>query len=432
MAEGFIFNQDKCVGCNACSAACILENRWPFSPRTIFTFNSNVLPSLPLINISLACNHCKKAVCLECCPSASFYKDLATGAIVIDDSKCIGCRYCQWNCPYDAPKYIRATRVIGKCNLCYPRLHDDLMPACTIACPTGALDYGKLTEKTVENIPSWFPENNLEPAVELTGNKNNLPLKIYPQLLFENEQESQPEEEPGILREWSLIAFSFLTTLSVAQIISAFVDGIYPQKFKFLSLIIIAGFLSLFHLGKKVRAWRAVINLRSSPISMEIGLFILYSLSSGSAVILHLPFLLIASSLVGLILLATIDRVYLFSDKRESVFIHSGQTFITALLIVSFLTGKILPFIFIAVVKLAESIYSLSINRNDSLKFGIGFLRSAILILTGTSMIVKISYPENGVILLFLAGEFLDRILFYINFKPMNINRLINSHLKEA
>ncbi|MBK7712078.1 MAG: 4Fe-4S binding protein [Bacteroidales bacterium] len=131
MAEGFIFNHNRCVACGACRAACILENKWPVSPRTIITYNKPGLPSLPVINLSLACNHCKTAVCMDGCPASAFTRDEATGAIVIDDSKCIGCRYCQWNCPYDAPKFHTPDRIIIKCNLCYQRLKDGLMPACT-------------------------------------------------------------------------------------------------------------------------------------------------------------------------------------------------------------------------------------------------------------------------------------------------------------
>jgi Fe-S-cluster-containing dehydrogenase component/DMSO reductase anchor subunit len=398
----------------------------------VYTFNSIALPAIPLTNISLACNHCKNAVCLEGCPSSSYYREPFTGAIVIDDSKCLGCRYCQWNCPYDAPKYIRSSGVIGKCNLCYPGLLEGLMPACSSACPTGALKYGKLGEQPVENIPEWFPEKKLEPAVNLTGNHHNTSLRIVPQHLFSTEPGKPSEMEPEISGEWSLLAFSFLTTLSVAKIVSALIDGIYPDKYMFLSLIITAGLLSLFHVGKKSRAWKAVLNLRSSPLSREIGLFILYFMSAGLSVILQLPALLLASSLIGLILLVAIDSVYIFADKRKSVYLHSGQSFITALLIVSFLTGKTLPFIFIAIVKLAASVFSLFTNRNNSLQFGIRFMRSTLLIVTGLSLISGISYPETAVIYLFLSGELLDRILFYVDFKPLNINRLMNIYLNQT
>jgi Fe-S-cluster-containing dehydrogenase component/DMSO reductase anchor subunit len=426
MAEGFIFNHNKCVGCGACSAACMLENKWSYRTRMIYTRNPIALPSLPVINLSLACNHCKKAVCMEGCPASSYYREPCTGAVVIDDTKCIGCRYCQWNCPYDAPKYPGNEKVIGKCNFCYQRLNEGLMPACSTSCPTGALKYGKLDEQTVAVIIPWFPDKSLEPAIELTGGNDPI-LRIIPQNIFDDETvQSQDKRQEGQI-EWSLIAFSFLTTLSVAHMISALIAGIYPDKIKFLSVLVMAGLLSLFHLGKKGRAWRAVLNFKHSPLSREIALFIIYSLLAGLSVLIQLPVLLILSSVAGLVVLVAIDAVYLFADKRKSVFLHSGQTFITGLLIISFLTGKILPFIFIAIVKLITSVKQIGKSRDDSIRFVVRFVRMALLIITGISLISGISYPEIAVICLFIAGELLDRILFYIDFKPLNIVSLINS-----
>lgn len=364
MGKGFIFNHNICVACGACSAACTLENRWSFRARMIYTFNSAAMPSLPVVNLSLACNHCSKAVCMEGCPSSSYHRAPDTGAIIIDDSRCIGCRYCQWNCPYDAPKYIGLRNVIGKCNLCNHRLLEGLMPACSTACPTGALKYGQMNEGSASGIITLLPGKDLEPAVEMTG-KDNPPLNAYPQNLFDAEPENAPERIPALTGEWSLIAFSFLTTFSVAKMLSALIEGIFPGRLQFLSVIAVACFLSFFHLGKKGRAWKAIINLRHSPLSREIALFILYLLISTVTVFLQMPFLLIISSITGLMLLIAIDAVYIFADKRRSVFLHSGQAFITVLLIAAFLTGNILPFIFIALVKLASSFFTLKVNEEN-------------------------------------------------------------------
>jgi Fe-S-cluster-containing dehydrogenase component/DMSO reductase anchor subunit len=431
MTEGFIFDHNKCVACGACSASCMLENQWSFSPRVIFAFNSIALPSLPIINLSLACNHCQNAVCMDGCPSSAYYKEPATGAIIVDDSKCIGCRYCQWNCPYDAPKYLISQKVIGKCNLCSQRLIEGLLPACSTSCPTGALEYGQLNDQSADKMIPWVPEKTLRPSVELTG-RINQPPDLIPQKIFDIEKKANRQQDPAIQLEWSLIAFSFLTTLSVAKVISGLIDGIFPQKLFFILIIGVAALLSVFHLGKKRRAWRAILNLRHSPLSREIGLFLLYFLFAALTVIIHLPFLLIISAITGLMLLVTIDMVYIYADNRKTVFLHSGQTFFTVLLLIAFLTGKILPFIFIAVLKLTIAVYYLRTKRDVSIIFVLRFVRTALLIITGISMISAISYPGTAIITLFLAGELLDRILFYIDFKPLNINRLMNYHLNEA
>jgi Fe-S-cluster-containing dehydrogenase component/DMSO reductase anchor subunit len=430
MNDGFIFNHNRCVACGACSAACMLENKWSFKPRIIYTSDSSAVPSLPLINLSLACNHCKKAICMEGCPAAAYYREPATGAVVIDDSKCIGCRYCQWNCPYDAPKYIHSSKVIGKCHLCHHRLTEGLIPACASGCPTGALQYGKLNEQNVDEIIPWFPEKNLEPAVRLSGINFSSTI-IVPESAFDGGQERSSEIELISAPEWSLVGFSFLTILSVAQILTALIGGHFPEKLLSFLVIVLAGIISLYHLGKKKRAWRAVINLRSSPLSREIALFIIYFLLATSAIVLQLPVLLILSSLAGLMLLLAIDAVYIFSDKRKAVYLHSGQAFITVLLMVSFLSGKILPFVFIAVIKLTISVWQSRSRDDGSIKLVMSFMRIALLIVTGTSLITGISYQETAVICLFLVGEFFDRILFYIDFKPLNINRLKNSLINQ-
>jgi len=431
MAEGFIFNHNNCVACGACSAACVLENKWTISPRTVYTYNSPVLPAFPVLNLSLACSHCKTALCLEGCPSSAYYRETVTGAVVIDDTKCIGCRYCQWNCPYDAPKYSPEDRVIGKCNLCYLRVKDGWMPACSTACPTGALAYGSLIRQEASERVAWFPDKGLEPFVELKGSSRS-PLRIIPESRFDPEPDLILKKAALIDKEWSLIAFSFLTALSVARLISSLVEGNFPDPLQFLLLIVFAALFSLLHLGKKNRAWRAALNLRSSPLSREIGLFILYSVSAVSILLYQLPVLLIVTSVTGLFLLIAVDAVYIFADNRKAVFLHSGQTFLSALLMVSFFTGIILPFIFIATIRLTASVWRLKSDRTEHLKFVMRFFRCALLIISGISMITKISYPETGVIILFLSGELLDRMLFYIDFKPLNINRLINNQIIEA
>jgi Fe-S-cluster-containing dehydrogenase component len=429
MTQGFIFNTDKCVGCSACTAACVLENKWDFKPRLIYSFNSEAITPLTPVNISLACNHCKEAVCMKGCPTASYFREPLTGAIVIDDSKCIGCRYCQWNCPYDAPKFNREKRIIGKCNLCYQALYEDRLPACAVACPTGALKFGKLSETTLGDSPGWFPDKNLAPALEFSGKQNINPLRIIPEKIFAPESDLPDNNVRPLTEDWSLIGFSFLVTLSVSTLISSFIKGVFPDLVIFIVLTFMAGFISLFHTGKMMRSWRSLGNLKTSPLSREIAGFVLYCSVSLVAVSLELPSLLIVSSAIGLFLLIMIDGVYIFADRRKSVLIHSGQTFLSSLLIISFLTQSVIPFTFIAVIKIVTSVYKLHVNRITGTGFGIRFLRIAVLLLTGISLITGFSFPDPVIVSLFLSGELLDRILFYIDFKPLNIKTLLLNNL---
>jgi Fe-S-cluster-containing dehydrogenase component/DMSO reductase anchor subunit len=431
MRKGFIFDHNKCVNCNACRATCILENGWKVHPRNVYTFNSEAEYLLPVINLSLACNHCEKALCMSGCPASAISRDMATNAIIVDETKCIGCKYCQWNCPYDAPKYDLEKRTIAKCNLCYTGLANGLQPACSSACPTGALRFDKLSEKEYGISYSWFPDKKLKPAIEFTASIKNTPARIIPEKRF---KETVPIPEKALKKineELSLIIFSFLAAISVSILIFSFVKGIYPAHNIFIPVLLLTGFISMFHLGKKLRSWRSIVNFRNSPLSREITALILYSVIALTMSIVHIPGLLIASTISGLILLFLIDNVYYYADKRESVVLHSGQTFITALLIGSFLSGMVLPFVFIALIKLIAAVYNLLKNRNKQTLFELRFIRIAFLIVPGISLISHISYPELPVILMFLTGEFLDRILFYIDFNPMNINQIIEEQLNK-
>lgn len=430
MRKGFIFNQNKCVACKACSAACILENGWKVQPRSIFTYNEEAYPTLPVTHLSMACNHCEKPVCLEGCPSAAYTRDFETEAVIIDETKCIGCHYCLWNCPYDAPKSDFVNGIVSKCNLCYTGLKEGREPACTTACPTGALRYGYLHDETEAYSLPWFPEKNLNPAMEIRGFKKKIPLTIIPERVQKSENKIIPEKEKNIKDEWSLVAFTFLASIAVAMVSSSFLNGLFPDAILFILIILLTGIISFFHLGKPLKAWRVLTNIISSPLSREIILYLIFSLISILSVILKSSVLLIVSSLSGLILLVAIDAVYTFSDNRKSIIFHSGQTFLTGLLIISFFSDMGLPFLFIAFIKFVSSVFHMLNDKNKGFIFNLRFFRIAVLIITTVSLLKGISYPGTVLSILFLAGEFSDRMIFYVDFNPLNINVLIKNNIK--
>jgi len=431
MRKGFIFDSNRCVGCRACSAACILENSWEIQPRNVYCYNSDVISTLPLINLSLACNHCEKPVCLEGCPSGSYFIDPLTQAVIIDDKKCIGCRYCQWNCPYDAPKFNNEIKVIGKCNLCYTGLEEGRLPACANGCPTGALSFGDLNHNSPTELYPWFPEKQLNPGIEFSEKKSFTLLKVIPEHYSESTEHALIEgnNKKTTAYHWSLVAFSFLTTLSVSGFVSSFINGDFTSQILSVIVLPFAAMFSIFHLGRKLRAWRAVLNLRSSPLSREIAMFIMFSFASAVSVFIKLPGLVIAASILGMLLLIAIDSVYIYADSRMKMVLHGGQAFLSSLLIIAFLTGNTVPFLFIALIKLASAFYGISVNTRTGLIFVMRFFRIFLLIIASIYIISGQTFPDTEIVFLFLTGELIDRILFYIDFEPMNINNLIYNHL---
>jgi len=436
MENGFIFNDFLCVDCKACSAACILENGWTTSPREIFTFNSGILPCLQVINLSLACNHCEKPVCLEGCPAAAYSREPGSGAVVVDEDRCLGCSYCIWNCPYDAPK-ITAKGTIEKCNLCYPRISEGLEPACTSACPTGALSFGTISPVSIQvnnpgAAPEWFPDKKLNPGISFSGSAKRYNLKIVPGDLFSNEMTEEVNKANPIFSSWSLIAFTFLTTAAVSIVCASLIGSTVSNLRMIIALLAISAVASLFHLRRKTSAWRAVFNIRTSPLSREIALFILFSAVSIISIFTGSPGLVAAASITGLALLLVIDSVYAFSDNSVITRLHAGQTFIIGLVLTSVLSGAVIPFIFLAVIKTGLSVRNIASEARGSPIFTLKFFRIALLLISVAGLVTVLDPGSTIILLIVFTGELIDRMLFYNDFDPVNIRTSIDKYLNTA
>jgi formate dehydrogenase iron-sulfur subunit len=72
--------------------------------------------------------------------------------VVYDSKKCIGCRYCQYACPFGVPTYDwnNPLGLIHKCQMCVERLAEGEMPACVSSCPAGALRFGRRSDLLVQ------------------------------------------------------------------------------------------------------------------------------------------------------------------------------------------------------------------------------------------------------------------------------------------
>jgi len=429
MKTGFIINSDLCVDCKACKAACLIENRWSVSGRNIYTSNPDVISTLPITHLSLACNHCEQPLCLEGCPTGAYSLDDSTSAIIIESEKCIGCRYCLWNCPYDAPKTNINQGFIEKCDFCYSRLQEGIMPACTAACPTGSLRYGEIPEIADNIFLNWVPDKKINPRVLVSDSKNQTPLKVFPEIEIEKRRNEHINITKDISGEWSLILFSFLTILSVSYNFTDLLGRKSTYASSVIVMLILAGIFSIFHLRIKNKAWRAVLNFKNSPLSREIILFSIFFLLIFANYKIDNNILLIISVLIGLLLLIAIDGVYTYSDRSSLMKVHSGQAFLTGLLISSYLSNIVASFIFIASLKMLFDLYYLLENRRSVLHFNLRMIRISILLIISVSMISGKGGHDIFPSIIFLSGEFFDRILYYVDFNPININDEIAKYL---
>lgn len=143
---GFYFDKEKCVGCRACEVACQVWNgsnqtvKW----RNVTTLVRGDYPTISEVNVSLACMHCGDAPCRNACPRQAITKNEETGAVTVDQSKCVGCMLCLWACPFGAPKISTKGRM-EKCNFCQERPMG-LKRACEEICPTQAIVSGTIDE----------------------------------------------------------------------------------------------------------------------------------------------------------------------------------------------------------------------------------------------------------------------------------------------
>ena len=162
----FVNDLETCVGCHACAVACANENQLApgTSWRHIVTFNATRRAGLPTFHLSLACNHCRDAPCMTACPALAISRDARTGAVLINANHCIGCRYCSWVCPYDAPRFDHDAGVMRKCTLCNERLTDGLAPACVVGCPVGALQIGEPVADEPMRV-AGFPSAAIGPSI---------------------------------------------------------------------------------------------------------------------------------------------------------------------------------------------------------------------------------------------------------------------------
>lgn len=93
----------KCVGCHACTFACIAENRLPegIVYRPVADEEIGKYPKVTRKFVPRPCLQCDKPPCVTVCPVKATWKS-ADGIVDIDYKKCIGCRYCIVACPYNA------------------------------------------------------------------------------------------------------------------------------------------------------------------------------------------------------------------------------------------------------------------------------------------------------------------------------------------
>lgn len=122
---------DLCSGCCLCQLACSDHLLGGYNPHRATLRVRHARENL--YHFPELCNQCTNAYCANVCPVKAIARDAATGAMLVDHEKCIGCGLCDRYCPLGMVHVDPDLKKAVKCDLCHGT------PRCAAACPTGAL-----------------------------------------------------------------------------------------------------------------------------------------------------------------------------------------------------------------------------------------------------------------------------------------------------
>lgn len=295
----FEVDLDVCSGCKACVTACHNLNgldegeTW----RAVGLLHGGTTAAPVRQTVSTACHHCLDPACMSGCPVGAYEKDPITGIVKHLDDQCIGCQYCTFTCPYEVPQYNAKRGIVRKCDMCSGRLAAGEAPACVQACPNSAI--------AITVIDKRQALEDAQGDAFLPGAPS--PAITVPTTIYRSERPPPRNLLPADFfriapahRHVPLVVMLVLTQLSVGTfVLEAIASRFFTAELRAalapawslaaLSIGLCALGASVFHLGRPLYAFRAVIGLRTSWMSREIvafgGFAVLAMVYAGSSLV---------------------------------------------------------------------------------------------------------------------------------------------------
>lgn len=191
---GMAIDMDVCTGCQACVAACAMENNIAFTGEEDSGYGRSLHwiwlehsfeGEFPEVQTSgfqpVLCQQCGNAPCEPVCPVFASVHSQSQDLNLQVYNRCVGTRYCANNCPYVARVFnmrdydrpeplanqfnpevtVRRRGIMEKCTFCIQRIHKvedkaksegrevldgEMQPACAQACPADAIVFGRLDD----------------------------------------------------------------------------------------------------------------------------------------------------------------------------------------------------------------------------------------------------------------------------------------------
>lgn len=173
-----IIDQERCIGCHACTVACKAEHSAPLGVTRTYVKQVEV-GSFPHVTRHFQvtrCNQCDDPPCVHICPVTAMFQR-PDGVVDFDREVCIGCKACIAACPYDAIYIDPQSHSAEKCNFCAHRIDISLEPACVAVCPERAILVGDILDPESEvsqivarrKVEVRRPEKGTQPKLFYVG-----------------------------------------------------------------------------------------------------------------------------------------------------------------------------------------------------------------------------------------------------------------------
>ncbi|MBI2929287.1 MAG: 4Fe-4S dicluster domain-containing protein [Verrucomicrobia bacterium] len=161
----------KCDGCRNCTIECNKMHHTPPDREWIRVFQMQDAHHTAPYWFPKPCFHCDNPPCTKVCPVGATFKR-QDGVVLIDNVRCIGCRFCMAACPYStrffnwgrpenpptttaaySPETSHPRRIgtVEKCDFCPEMAARGELPGCVAGCAMGALYFGDENEDAVTN-----------------------------------------------------------------------------------------------------------------------------------------------------------------------------------------------------------------------------------------------------------------------------------------